>query len=283
MFRTKTPRRPPGTPPQRTLGETHSSNPKALVFRRLRLTCIAVVAAAAPRPLKAIDKRHGIEGVPPYRKRLSYNIHSNGSVSGTTGRLLLTPQFMLLPILSLTPSRAIADALASPTKEQFRLSRTTTTCTFITTFLLFELLHHFVRDATNALNVRYSKDWTNGDASDEGYRRLPLLFLQERRTDILPFTATAQGVIFVFQRQWNRPFGQEFAVRAMLPRATPFHQNRQESLPGCNFITPQLHTKQVADDRQQHLLDLFHAVLIEGEYVRIGIERRCEMRDRGGG
>ena len=31
---------------------------------------LAVVAAAVHRPLKAIDKRHGIEGVPPYRKRL---------------------------------------------------------------------------------------------------------------------------------------------------------------------------------------------------------------------
>ena len=129
----------------------------------------------------------------------SLMIYSNSSISGTTGRLLLTRQSMLLPILSLTPSRAIADALASPTNEQFRLSRTTTTCTFITTFLLFELLHHLVLDATNTLSVRNPKDRANGDASDEGCRRLPRIFLQKRCTDILPFTATTQGVVSVFQ------------------------------------------------------------------------------------
>ena len=138
-----------------------------------------------------------LQGVPP--SQTSLIIYSNGSISGTTGRLLLTRQFMLLPIFSLTSSRAIAGALASPTNEQLRLSRATTTCTSIAVFLFAETLPYLVRDAANTLNVRDPKDRTDGDASDEGYHRLPRLFLQERCTDVLPFATTTQGVIFVFQ------------------------------------------------------------------------------------
>ena len=57
----------------------------------------------------------------------------------------------------------------------------------------------FVHKATNTLNIRYPKDWANGDTSDERCRRRPLPFLHECCTDVLPFAATAQGIISVLQ------------------------------------------------------------------------------------
>jgi len=128
---------------------------------------------------------------------------------------------------------------------------------------LADLLQHCAREAANTLNVWYSKDRADGNTSDERRRRLPLLFLHKRCTDVLPFAATTQGVIFVFQGQWNRFFGQEFTIRTMFPRATPFRQSWQESFPGCNLVTPKFHVKQIPDDRHQRSFYLSQAIMVE--------------------
>jgi len=120
------------------------------------------------------------------------------------GLSLLTCQLVLLPILFLTPRRAVADTLVAPTNQQLRLAPTTTTCTLLIVRLL---PWHPVREVTDTLDIRYSKDWTNGNTGDKRCRRLPFIFLSKRRTDVLPFTAATQRVIFVFQRKWNCLFG----------------------------------------------------------------------------
>jgi len=142
---------------------------------------------------------------------------------------------MLLPILFLTPSRAIVNVLTTPANQQLRLPRTTTVYTSIAAFLRL-LVQPLRRRIRTTFNTWHSEKWTDGDTSDERCRRRPLLFLRERCADVLPFAAAAQGDIFGFQRQWDQIFGQKFAVRTMLPRPTPLRQSRQESLTGCDPV-----------------------------------------------
>ena len=147
---------------------------------------------------------------------------------------------MLLPILFLTPSRAIAGVLAGATDKQLRLSWTVTTCTPPARLPghLAEPLYHCVREVTDILDIRHSKDWADGDTGDKWSRGLPLLFPHKRYADVFSLTATAQGIVFVFQRERNHFFGQIFAVRTMLPRTAPLRQSWYESLPVDNFVGP---------------------------------------------